>query len=200
MPGLFITFEGPDGSGKSTQVELLGRVLSDRDPLLVREPGGTELGERVRDLLLHTPIEMTPEAEMYLYMAARAELTRTRIVPALDAGRIVVADRYHDSTLAYQGGARAAATHWPAHFPKPDRTFLLALSPEAGIERRRDATGLDRLESEPPAFHRAVMAAYDRLAAAQPQRWVRLDAALPPEQIHERVTAEVLALLQAVPR
>ena len=200
MGGLFITFEGPDGSGKSTQIELLGRALTGRDPLLVREPGGTEVGERIRDLLLHTQIDMTAEAEMYLYMAARAELTRTRILPALDAGRIVIADRYHDSTLAYQGGARGAETHWPGHFPKPDRTFLLALSPEAGIERRRDATGLDRLESEPPAFHRAVMAAYDRLAAAEPERWVRLDASIAPERLHERVMAEVEQLLEVVPQ
>lgn len=104
--GLLITFEGPEGSGKSTQVELLGKALFDLSPVLVREPGGTEVGERIRDILLNGNFEIDPEAEMYLFMAARRQLIADVIVPALEEGRIVIADRYHDSTLAYQGGGR----------------------------------------------------------------------------------------------
>src|SRR5438045_3334825 len=104
--GLFITFEGTEGSGKTTQAELLGEWLSSRDPVAVREPGGTELGEQIRDVLLYKGLEIDPEAEMYLFMASRRQLIAEAIAPALAAGQIVIADRYHDSTLAYQGGAR----------------------------------------------------------------------------------------------
>src|SRR5205807_7245284 len=137
LSGLFITFEGPEGAGKSTQVELLRAALSARDPVVTREPGGTPLGERVRALLLHDGVAMSGEAEMHLFMAARAELVARVIAPALATGRIVIADRYHDSTLAYQGGARGAPATWPASFPRPDRTFLLELPPEVGLERQR---------------------------------------------------------------
>jgi dTMP kinase len=188
---VFVTFEGADGAGKSTQVELLCAALSDRSPLVVREPGGTPLGERVRELLLHG-VSMSPEAEMLLFMAARAELLAVAIRPALEAGRMVIADRYHDSTLAYQGGGRGVETWWPADFPRPDRTFLLRLSsPEAGFGRIAGRRA-DRLESAGLEFHRRVAAAYDRLAAAEPSRWVVLDATRPPEEVH----AEVMAALR----
>ena len=199
MGGLFISFEGIEGCGKSTQVELLGGALAPRDPLVVREPGGTELGEGIRQLVLHGDEPMAAEAEMYLYMAARAELLARRIKPALEQGRVVVADRYHDSTLAYQGGGRGARTFWPEEFPLPDRTFLLALPAERGLERRR-ASGrrLDRLESEPLDFHRRVESAYEELAAREPARWVRLDAEEAPERIHERVLDVLAPLLEPV--
>jgi dTMP kinase len=187
--GLFVTFEGPEGAGKSTQVELLRSALADRAPVVTREPGGTPLGERVRELLLRTGVDMTPGAEMLLFMAARAELVNRVIGPALAAGRIVIADRYHDSTLAYQGGARGAPTWWPAWFPRPDRTFLLDVPPELGLARARDRGHPDRLESEDLAFHRAVAAAYGRLAEAEPERFVRLDATGPPEAVHRAVLA-----------
>ena len=192
---LFITFEGPDGAGKSTQVELLRAAIAERSPLVVREPGGTALGERVREVLLHGG-SMSAEAEMLLFMAARAELVAELIRPALRRGRSVIADRYHDSTLAYQGGGRGLETWWPADFPRPDRTFLLRLpSPETGFERMRGAgKGADRLESAGPEFHRRVSDAYDRLAAADPSRWVVLDAALPPAVVH----ASVMAALESV--
>ena len=132
--GIFITFEGPDGAGKSTQVELLAQALAEREPLVFREPGGTELGERIREIVLHRPESMSAEAEMHLFMAARAELLRTRIEPALAAGRIVIDDRYQDSTLAYQGGGRGAPVDWPASFPKPDLTILLVLPPDVGLD------------------------------------------------------------------
>jgi dTMP kinase len=192
MAGVFLTFEGPEGAGKSTQVEMLRRALEDQDPLVVREPGGTALGERIRDLVLHDRA-MSPAAEMYLFMAARSELLAERIQPALAAGRLVIADRYHDSTRAYQGGGRGLQTYWPSFFPKPDRTYLLAMPAEAALRR---LSGADRIEGEPLAFHRAVAEAYDQLAAAEPERWVRLDASAEPEEIHRRILADVELLLR----
>lgn len=196
MAGLFVTFEGPEGAGKSTQVDLLRRALAGREPVVTREPGGTPLGERIRDLLLHSGLAMAPEAEMLLFMASRAELVSRVIAPALAAGRIVIADRYHDATLAYQGGARGVATWWPESFPRPDLTFLLDLPAEAGLERlRRSGRAGDRLESEDLEFHGAVVRAYERLAAAEPERWVRLDATCPPQQVHAAVMASLAGLL-----
>ena len=196
MAGLFITFEGPDGSGKSTQVERLAAALAARRPLVVREPGGTELGERIRDLLLHRPHPMSAEAEMYLFMAARAELLETLVKPALAAGRVVIDDRYHDSTVAYQGGGRGVDVPWPASFPRPDLTILLALPPEHGIGRlERSGKSLDRLDAESLDFHRRAAATYDRLADSEPGRYLRLDATQDPDQIHQQVMRRVGELL-----
>ena len=171
------------------------RALADRDPLVVREPGGTALGERIRDLVLHDRA-MSPAAEMYLFMAARSELLAESIQPALAAGRLVLADRYHDSTLTYQGGGRGLQTYWPQFFPKPDRTYLLAMPAEAALRR---LTSADRIEGEPLAFHRAVAEAYDQLVAAEPARWLRLDAAAPAEEIHRRILADAGALFRRAP-
>lgn len=193
---MFVTFEGPEGAGKSTQVELLRRALADRAPVVVREPGGTALGERIRELLLEPDVVQSAEAEMLLFMAARAELVATVIAPALAAGGTVIADRYHDSTLAYQGGARGLATWWPESFPRPDLTFLMDLPPEVGLERRRrSGQAADRLESEGLAFHRAVSEAYRRLAESEPGRFVRLDATRPAAELHAAVMAELGRLL-----
>lgn len=193
---LFVTFEGPEGAGKSTQVELLRTALANSSPLVVREPGGTTLGERVRELLLHGA-SMSPEAEMLLFMAARAELLAELVRPALGEGRTVIADRYHDSTLAYQGGGRGVETWWPADFPRPDRTFLLRLpSPEAGFARIAGRRA-DRMESAGIEFHRRVAEAYDRLAAAEPARWVVLDAARPPGELHAEVMASLASMVTA---
>ena len=198
MSGLFITFEGPEGAGKSTQVELLRRALAEREPVVTREPGGTPVGERIRDLLLHSGVDMAPEAEMLLFMASRAELVARVIAPALAAGRIVIADRYHDTTLAYQGGARGVPTWWPESFPRPDRTFLLDLPAETGLERvRRSGSAADRMESEAVAFHRAVVAAYRRLAEAEPNRWVRLDASCAADEVHQAVMTSLAGVLPA---
>ncbi|HEX6487323.1 MAG TPA: dTMP kinase, partial [Candidatus Dormibacteraeota bacterium] len=182
-----ITFEGIEGSGKSTQVELLGRWLADRHPVLLREPGGTEVGESVRRLLLHQEeVPISPQAELYLFLAARAELVEEVVNPALEAGRVVILDRYHDSTLAYQGGARGLDVgDWPPAFPKPDVTFLLELPAEAGLARRQAAGGENRIDAEELAFHQRVAAAYDRLAAAEPERFARLDATASPDTVQE---------------
>src|ERR1700716_4246276 len=177
MAGLFITFEGTEGSGKTTQVEMLGEWLASRDPVVVREPGGTELGERIREVVLYAGLQIDAEAEMYLFMAARRQLIGDVIVPALAAGQIVIADRYHDSTLAYQGGARGVPATWPKTFPRPDITFLLEGPVENGLERHVAAgKAPDRMEQESIDFHRKVAAAYAALAEAEPARFVRVEA------------------------
>jgi dTMP kinase len=175
--GLFITFEGAEGSGKTTQAELLAEWLGKHNPVLVREPGGTELSEQIREVLLYKGFTIDPEAEMYLFMAARRQLITEVIAPALESGQIVIADRYHDSTLAYQGGGRGLPTTWPASFPKPDITFLLVGDVETGLGRH-DAAGKskDRMEQESLDFHRKVSREYIRLASEDPNRYVQLDA------------------------
>jgi len=198
VAGLFITFEGPEGSGKTTQVELLGQALADREPVMVREPGGNELGERIREIVLYGALELDPEAEMYLFMAARKQLIAEVIAPALAAGSIVVADRYHDSTLAYQGGAKGVPTTWPATFPRPDITFLLSVPVESGLERLAKAGNKpDRMERESIEFHNRVAEAYDRLAATEPKRFARLDATGSKDHIHQAVMNLLQPLLGA---
>jgi dTMP kinase len=196
MSGLFITFEGPEGSGKTTQVELLGQALASREPVMVREPGGNELGERIREIVLYGALELDAEAEMYLFMAARRQLIAEVIAPALAAGQIVVADRYHDSTLAYQGGGRSVPTTWPPTFPRPDVTFLLSVPVESGLERLAKAGKKpDRVERESIDFHNRVAAAYDRLAQAEPQRFARLDATASRDHVHQQVMNRLQPLL-----
>jgi dTMP kinase len=199
MSGLFITFEGPEGSGKTTQVELLGQALASREPVMVREPGGNELGERIREIVLYGALELDAEAEMYLFMAARRQLIAEVIAPALAAGQIVVADRYHDSTLAYQGGARGVPTTWPSTFPRPDVTFLLSVPVENGLERlARAGKKADRVERESIDFHKSVAAAYERLAAAEPRRITRLDATGSRDHVHQAVMSRLQPLLDAL--
>ena len=197
--GLFITFEGTEGSGKTTQVEMVGEWLSSHDPVVIREPGGTELGERIREVVLYAGLVLDAEAEMYLFMAARRQLIGEVIEPALAAGQIVIADRYHDSTLAYQGGAHGVPTTWPPTFPRPDVTFLLEGPVENGLERHVAAgKAPDRMERESIEFHRKVAEAYDRLAAAEPKRFVRLDATGSREKIHFVVKDRLTSIVDAL--
>jgi dTMP kinase len=197
--GLFITFEGTEGSGKTTQAELLSEWLEKESPVLVREPGGTELSEQIRDVLLYKGLEIDPEAEMYLFMASRRQLIAEVIAPALAAGQIVIADRYHDSTLAYQGGARGVPTTWPPTFPRPDVTFLLEGPAEVGLNRHEAAgKSKDRMEQESIDFHRKVAEAYERLADAEPDRFVRLDATGSRDRIHLEVRDRLKGLLAEV--
>jgi dTMP kinase len=191
MPGRFITFEGGEGTGKSTQVARLAARLaaSGSPPVVVREPGGTPLAEGIRNLLLDSAQAMEPMAEVFLLEAARTDLVAKVIRPALAEGRIVLCDRYADSTLAYQGGGRGldrdllrtlnrAATGGL----RPDLTVLYDLDPRVGLERRGSAAGLpNRLDREPLEFHQRVRAEYRRLAAEEPERFAILDATLPPE-------------------
>ena len=196
MRGLFVTFEGIDRSGKTTQAGLLVEALG-ADAVAVREPGGTELGERVRDLVKDARLEPGPRAEALLFAAARAELVDAVIRPALDAGRVVVSDRFLDSSLAYQGDARGLGVDEVERVNRfategllPDLTFLLGLDPAEAAER---AGMLDRFEDEGLALQRAVAEAYERLADADPARWRRVDAGRPAQQIH----ADVLAAVEA---
>ncbi|HKC19292.1 MAG TPA: dTMP kinase [Candidatus Dormibacteraeota bacterium] len=198
-PGLFITFEGTEGSGKTTQAELLSEWLEKKTPVLVREPGGTELGEQIRDVLLYKGLEIDAEAEMYLFMASRRQLIAEVIQPALAAGQIVIADRYHDSTLAYQGGARGVPTTWSKTFPRPDITFLLVGPVEAGLDRHAVAgKSKDRMEQESLEFHRKVAEAYEHLAAAEPERFVRLDATGSRDKIHLEVRDRIKPLVEGL--
>ena len=200
--GRLVTFEGGEGSGKSTQAAALAARLeaAARPAVRLREPGGTPLGEALRDLLLHGGPEITPEAELLLFLAARAELVRLQVRPALDAGQVVICDRFSDSTLAYQGYGRGldlAAIRPLDAFATgglvPDLTLLLNLPLEAGPARRTGAA--DAIERQEAAFHERVRQGYLALAAAAPERWLVLDGRDTIEAIEARVWARVEALL-----
>jgi len=187
---VFVTFEGVDGSGKSTQAELLRDALAaeGREVVLTREPGGTEIGERVRGLVLNGP-DMTPWAEAALFAAARAELVATVIRPALDRGADVLADRYIDSSLAYQGIARGVGVEHVLELNlhvvqglMPDLTFLLLLDPSEAAHR---AGATDRLEREGEGFRTRVDSAYRELAERYPSRIVVVDAGRPAGELAE---------------
>jgi dTMP kinase len=194
MRGLFVTFEGIDRSGKTTQAGMLCEALGD-EALGVREPGGTPAGERVRELLKDPAVELSPEAEALLFAAARSELVAEVILPALSEGKVVVSDRYLDSSLAYQGGARGLGiedvervNHFATRGLKPDVTFLLDLPPDDAASRAGEN---DRFEDEGAGLQEAVGAAYERLMRADPDRWRRIDARQPADKVHSEVMASV---------
>jgi dTMP kinase len=197
---MFVTFEGLDGSGKSTQAELLAGELRarGRDVVLTREPGGTELGERVRELLLAGG-DVSPWAEAALFAAARAELVERVIRPALERGADVVCDRYVDSSLAYQGIARGLGVDRVLDLNRPaidgllpDRTFLLLVDAELAGERSGDQP--DRIEREGVDFRARVDEAYRELASTFADRIVAVDGSLPPEEIAAHVAEQVREL------
>jgi len=203
---VFISFEGPEGAGKSTQVRLLAAALRARghDVLCVREPGGTPLGEQIRALLLETPgVRFSARAEVLLFCAARAQLVADVLQPTLADGRIVLADRYADSTRVYQGCARgldsqalAAVVSFATGGLAPDLTFLLDLPADVGLARkRRDGGEWNRLDQESLAYHRAVRRGFLALAAQEPGRWRVLDAERPTEALAAEVLAVVLERL-----
>jgi dTMP kinase len=197
VPGLFVTLEGIDRSGKTTQARMLCDALGE-DCLAVREPGGTAVGERVRDVLKDPGIEIGPEAEALLFAAARAELVSNVIKPALAEGRVVVSDRFLDSSLAYQGHARGLGVEevervnrFATGGLRPDLTILLWIDPATAAARAGEA---DRFEDEGERLQREVLAAYDELADGDPDRWRRIDAGRAPDEVH----ADVLAAVQAM--
>jgi dTMP kinase len=196
---VFVTFEGLDGSGKTTQAELLAEALrrDGRDVVLTREPGGTELGEQIRSLLLDSQ-DVAPWAEAALFAAARAELVDRVIAPALEAGQNVLCDRYIDSSLAYQGVARdlgvSSILELNLHATRgllPDRTFLVLVDPE---EARRRRSPTDRIERAGEDFARAVDEAYRALAEMFPNRIVTVDGSQPADRLAEEIHGRVREL------
>jgi len=197
MRGLFISFEGPDGAGKTTQVACLARALeaAGRRVVCVREPGGTRLGEDIRAILLDGSHRVAPVAEMFLYLAARAQLVAREIRPALERGYTVVSDRYLDSTVAYQGFGRGidlasleAANRLATGGLVPDLTILLDLPVEVALERAQNKAGpRDRLEGEALSFHRRVREGYLWLARQNPGRIRVVDARGSVAEVFEAV-------------
>ena len=207
--GLFLSFEGGEGSGKSLQARRLAEALTERgrDVVLTREPGGTAAGERIRDILLHArEIPLSPEAQALLFSSARAQLVREVIRPALDAGKIVIADRFFDSTVVYQGYGQGVSlqairevTAVAVGTLVPDRTFLLDVPVEVGLARSgwRAEARWDRFEADATELHVRVREAYLRLAAAEPRRFVVIAADRDEAAVAGDIRREVDALLGA---
>ena len=195
---MFVTFEGLDGSGKTTQLELVARLLRDegRDVVTTREPGGTAIGEMIRDVVLHQPEEIVPWAEAALFAAARAQLVANVIRPALDRGAAVLCDRYIDSSLAYQGIARGLGLdpvlQLNLHATNgllPDRTFFLAVEPQES--RRRSGQERDRIEREDDEFVARVDDAYRQLVELFPERILLVDGAQEPEALARMIRGQL---------
>jgi dTMP kinase len=205
VAGLFLTFEGGDGSGKSTQSALLTEWLVAEGHAVVhtREPGGTDVGVEIREIVLHLRGHIAPRAEALLYAADRAHHIATVVRPALERGDVVLQDRYLDSSIAYQGVGRVLdpgeireLSLWAAEGLLPDLTVLLDLDETVGRGRLDEArTRYDRLEAEEAEFHARVRAAYLELARAEPERFLVLDATLPVDELADRIRSRVSALL-----
>lgn len=195
---MLITFEGIDGCGKSTQVERLAEWMVQKQVPFARfrEPGGTLLSEKLRDLLLDSRKEMDPVTELLLFSAARSELVARKVIPALERGEMVILDRFYDSTTAYQGYGRQvldldqidSLNRLAAHGLVPDLTIYLKISPEKALERLDGQK--DRMEASGMEFFDRVAGGFDRLSEGN-RRFLTLDAALPVEEVHKRVVSEV---------
>jgi dTMP kinase len=213
VPGTFITFEGIDGSGKSTQLRLLNNFLLTRgcNALLTREPGGTKLGLRLRAALLDALEEVDPLTELLVFAADRAQHVRRVLIPALEAGEVVISDRYADATVAYQGAGRGFSPELIAQIVqlatgglKPDLTLLFDVSiKDATTRTTRRSTGKssarserDRLDIEDAEFHARVRDAYLRIAAAEPERVKVIDTSGPVERTHQRVKEVIVSFLK----
>jgi dTMP kinase len=203
--GTLITIEGLDGAGKTTLAQALARELAARGlPVeLLREPGGVQLSERIRELVKDPALAVSARAEALLYAAARAQLVRERLLPLLEAGALVLLDRFVDSSLAYQGAGRAlgveqirAINRFATEDLRPDRTLLLCISPRSGRARRATrAQDPDRMELEGEEFFSRIDAAYRDLARAEPRRISVLDAELPPDRVLSDALAAIADLL-----
>lgn len=194
---MFITFEGGEGAGKTTLIQRLCEEFTRQGKRIVttRAPGGTKIGNQIRDLLLHKE-QMSSRSELLLFLADRAQHVEEVIRPALESGHIVLCDRFNDSTLAYQAGARgfdfefvSQLCHFATNQLMPDLTLYLDLDPEKGLSRVKRSK--DRIEQEPLSFHQKIRDTYLKIAALEPQRFHILDASKPPEDVFK----ETLALL-----
>ena len=202
-PGILITFEGPEGGGKTSQIRLLAEFLSEKGyPVLTtREPGGTEIGNQIREILTRMEnTAMHPRAEILLFLAARAQLVEQCIRPEIGKGSVVLCDRYADSTLAYQGYGHgvdvsllrrllsfATADLWPG------LTILMDIDSEQGLARKRSGSEWNRLDAYALAFHQRVRQGYLELARQEPERWVTIDASQPFETVQSQIRRAVLA-------
>jgi dTMP kinase len=210
---LFITFEGPDGSGKTTQAQLLYEYLQERGytVFLTREPGGTGIGDQIREVLHSLQnTEMLPQTEILLYSASRAQLVGQIIRPHLGQGEIVLCDRYADSTLAYQGYGHGldlqvlqVITHFATSGLKPDLTFYLDIDVEKGLRRKLAAhqageAEWNRMDGQELAFHRRVRQGYLEMAAAEPERWVLIEATQPADVAQRAIRTEAEAKLKVL--
>ena len=205
MKGLFIVMEGPDGSGKTTQINLLKEYLEEAgyECLITREPGGTVIGEEVRQLILNPEHkEMSPVTEMLLYAASRAQLVHEVIGPALEAGRIVISDRFVDSSIVYQGIARnlgistVAAVNAPGiGIYRPDGIFFIDLSEAEGLRRKKEQKNLDRMEQESIDFHHLVSEGYRKVLAERPEV-IKIDGGKDIDVIQKKIRNHVDELLK----
>ena len=214
MPGTFITFEGIDGSGKSTQLKLLNSFLRTHgcDAVVTREPGGTTLGLRLREALLDAHEEVDPLTELLVFAADRAQHVRRKLLPALESGAVVISDRYADATVAYQGAGRGFPPELISQIVqlatgglKPDLTLLFDVSIDESVSRttRRSTgknagrAGRDRLDIEAAEFHERVRDAYLSIAAAEPQRVKLIDTSGAVERTHEHVKQIIIPFLKS---
>lgn len=201
MEGIFITMEGPDGSGKSTQIELLKQYLEHKgfDIVIAREPGGTAISEVIREVILNPAHkEMSHMTELLLYAASRAQLVSQVIEPALLDGKAVICDRFVESSAVYQGIGRGLGVdtvyevnNYALGDVKPKLTIFMDLDAEDGIKRKKEQAELDRMELEDMTFHRRVVEGYRKLATLYPERIVPIDATMSVEEIHSRIVDEV---------
>ena len=203
---MFITLEGPEGSGKSSQIPALAQYLQEHgfDVLCTREPGGTSIGDQIREVLtsMDNP-ELLPRTEILLFLAARAQLVAQVIKPALLAGKVVLCDRYGDSTLAYQGYGHGldldslrAMLNFATEGLKPDLTLLMDLDIKTGLARKKSIDEWNRLDAYELSFHERVRAGYLQLAEQEPERWQVVDAALPKDKVQTLLREIVLNRLQ----
>lgn len=201
MQGLFISMEGPDGAGKSTQIELLRGYLADKgyEIVITREPGGTVISEAIRQLILNREYaEMCPNTELLLYAAARAQLVNEVIRPALEARKAVICDRFVESSVVYQGIARGmgidtvyAVNEYALEGLRPQLTFFLDLDAEEGLRRKKKQAELDRMEAAGLEFHQKVAEGYRMLAEREKERIMRISATLPEEDIHAKIVLAI---------
>lgn len=201
MEGIFITMEGPDGSGKTTQIDLLKKYLEHRgyDIVIAREPGGTTIGEAIRKIILNPDYkEMGHMTELLLYASARAQLVNQVIKPALAEGKAVICDRFVESSAVYQGIGRGLGVdtvyevnNFALGDVKPKLTIFMDLDAEDGIKRKKKQAELDRMEQEDLSFHKRVVEGYRQLAKLYPERIVPINATLPIDEIHSMIVQEV---------